>query len=43
MIALLKHVEVNSLLVLEKYTFSLGMSIEGIHEHQRNVAVVFLV
>ena len=43
MIALLKHVEVNSFLVLEKYTFSFSMSIEGIHEHKRNIAVVFLV
>lgn len=43
MIALLKHVEIDSLLVLEKYTFSLSVSVEGIHEHKRNIAVVFLV
>lgn len=43
MIALLKHVESNSLLILEKYTFGLSVGIEGIHEHKRNIAVVFLV
>lgn len=43
MVALLEHVEIDPLLVLEIYALSLGMGIEGVHEHQRNITVVILV
>ena len=43
MVALLEHVQVHSLLVLEPHFLRLFVSVERIHEHQRNVAVVLVV
>ena len=43
MVALLKHVEVHSLLILEPDPLGLLVSVEGVHQHQWHVTVVFLV
>ena len=43
MVALLEHVQVHPLLVLERHFLRLFVGVEGIHEHQRNVAAVLVV
>ena len=43
MVALLEHVQVHSLLVLEPDPLGLLVSVEGVHQHQRDVAAVLLV
>lgn len=42
-VTLLEHVEVNSLLISELDPFSIGVCIKGIHEDQRNIAVILAV